>query len=356
MAVGGVITTDSFLYMTRKITTISGGTGGFMLLSGLKKHQIDISAIVAMADDGGSTGELRDELGVLPPGDVRQCLVALSGASDELRRLMKYRFTEGGLRGHNFGNLFISALEKTHKNFLEGIKTAMDILQTRGKVVPVTASNARLRMELCNGKIIEGEDAIDHANFQKVGVKEMTFGSRIKANPEAVRSILEAELVVIGPGDLYGSILSSLIIPEIARAMRDTPARVVFNVNLTNKKGHTEGFDVDDYVVAIEKYIGKGRIDFVIFNTKKPSAKLLKKYEAQEGKGFLVEFKKEKAQERKYRLIRGDFLKSGEAKYAKGDALAASRAFIRHDSDKIAETIMLLPELPRYEKVMKNML
>jgi uncharacterized cofD-like protein len=211
-------------------------------------------------------------------------------------------------------------------------------------------------MELCNGKIIEGEDAIDHAHFQKVGVKEMTFNSRIKANPEAVKSIFEADLVVIGPGDLYGSILASLIIPEIARAVHETHAPVVFNVNLTNKKGHTEGFDVDDYVSEIEKRIGKGRIDFVLFNTKKPSAKLLQKYEAQEGKGFMVEFNNEKEPERKYRLIRGDFLKSGEARYAKGDALAASRTFIRHDSDKIAETIMLLPKLAKYEKVMRDIL
>ena len=159
----------------KKITTISGGTGGFMLLSGLKKYDADISAIVSMSDDGGSTGELRDELGVLPPGDVRQCLVALSDASEELRALMTYRFSEGGLKGHSFGNLFISALEKTQNNFLDAIETAGDILKVKGRVVPVTGDDARLRMELKDGTLLEGEDVIDHGNFQKQGVKNLSF-------------------------------------------------------------------------------------------------------------------------------------------------------------------------------------
>jgi len=338
----------------KKIVTISGGTGGFMLLSGLKKYPADISAVVAMADDGGSTGELRDELGVLPPGDVRQCLVALSDASDDLRTLMNYRFSEGGLRGHNFGNIFLSALEKTHKDFLGGIDTAMDILKVKGRVIPVTGSDARLRLELCDGTIIEGEDAIDHANFQSKGVRKLSFDSHIKVNPKAVKAIMEADLVVIGPGDLYGSILANLIIPDIARAVRDTRAKVVFNVNLTNKRGHTNGFSVDDYVAAVEEHIGAGRIDFVTFNTKKPSPGLLKKYEEQEGKGFLVQFDKTKVPERKFRVICGDFLKNGEARKVKGDALAGSRSFIRHDSDKLVETIMLIPEFTKYEKVMRN--
>jgi len=342
--------------MTKKIVTISGGTGGYMLLSGLKKYTSDISAVVAMTDNGGSTGELRDELGVLPPGDVRQCLVALSEASTELRALMNYRFTEGGLKGHNFGNLFLSALEKTHKNFLEGIDTAMGILKVRGRVIPVTGSNADLVMELGNGKLIEGEDAIDHSLFQKEGVKKLFFKTKVKANPVAVQSILNADMVVIGPGDLYGSILANLILPEISEALKKTKAKIVFNANLTNKKGQTEGFDVDDYVTEIEKVIGKGCIDFVVFNTQKPAVKLLQKYKEQEGTGFLVEFHEKKKNDRSFRLIRGSFLKSGEAKGVKGDTLASSRSFIRHDSDKLAEIIMMIPELRKYDRIMRKMM
>jgi len=239
----------------KKITTISGGTGGFMLLTGLKKYDADISAIVAMADDGGSTGELRDELGVLPPGDVRQCLVALSDASEELRALMTYRFSEGGLKGHSFGNLFISALEKTQNNFLDAIETAGDILKVKGRVVPVTGDDARLRMELKDGTLLEGEDVIDHGNFQKQGVKKLSFNSKVRANPKAVESILSADVVVIGPGDLYGSVLANLIVPGISEALKKTHAKIIYNANLTNKKGHTTGFDVDDYVAAIEEVI-----------------------------------------------------------------------------------------------------
>lgn len=323
----------------KKIVTIGGGTGSFMLLSGLKKYPIELSAIVSMSDDGGATGVLRDELGVLPPGDVRQCLVALSDASDELRALMNYRFTDGGLKGHSFGNLFISALEKTHTNFLEGVRTAMDILKVKGEVIPVTGSDVHLRMELGDGTFLEGEDIIDHAHFQDRGVKNLSFREHVKANPRAVGKILNADMVVIGPGDLYGSILSNLIVPEIAKALRKTRATVVYNANLTNKKGHTSGFSVDDYVDAIENIIGKGCIDFVTFNTKKPAQKLIDKYSRQEGKGFLVEFDEAKNPKRTYRLIHGDFLKDGVPKKVKGDALAHTRSFIRHDADKLAKAI-----------------
>ncbi len=323
-----------------KVVTIGGGTGSFMLLSGLKKYPIELSAIVSMSDDGGASGVLRDELGVLPPGDVRQCLVALSDASDEMRALMNYRFANGGFKGHSFGNLFLSALEKTHKNFLEGVRTAMDILKVSGEVIPVTGSDVHLRMELGDGTFLEGEDIIDHAHFQDKGVKKLSFRERIKANPRAVGRILNADIVVIGPGDLYGSILANLIVPEIAKAIRKTRAKVIYNANLTNKKGHTSGFSVDDYADAIENAIGKGRIDFVTLNTKKPPEKLIQKYSRQEGKGFLAEFNEAKKPNRTYRLIRGDFLKDGIPKKAKGDALANSRSFIRHDADKLAKAIM----------------
>lgn len=336
----------------KKIVTIGGGTGSFMLLSGLKKYSLDIGAVVSMSDNGGSAGALRDELGVLPPGDVRQCLVALSDASDDLRSLMNYRFTEGGLKGHSFGNLFLSALEKTHKNFVEGIDTAMEILKVKGRVIPVTGSKAQLRLELSDGTFIEGEDDIDHAHFQKTGVKKLHFASRVKVNPVAVRVLQDADIITIGPGDLYGSVLANLIIPEVARTIRESRAPLVYNVNLTNKKGQTEGFDVDDYVDAIEEVIGRGRIDFVMYNTKRPVPKLLKKYEEQEGKGFMVKWNELKNPKRTYRLVQGDFLKSGEAKHTKGDALAGSRSYIRHDSEKLAKAIMLISELPEYENIL----
>jgi uncharacterized cofD-like protein len=154
-----------------------------------------------------------------------------------------------------------------------------------------------------------------------------------------VEKILDADVVVIGPGDLYGSILSNLIIPEVCEALRNTRAKIVYNVNLTNKKGQTSGFSVDDYVEVIEKTIGVGRVDFVSFNTEKPAQRLMEKYNRQEGKGFWVEFFEEQNPKRKYKLIRGDFLKKTAPKKVKGDMITLSRSFIRHDSEKIAREI-----------------
>ena len=166
----------------KKVVTIGGGTGSFTLLSGLKKYPIELSAIVSMADDGGSTGILRDELGVLPPGDVRQCLVALSDTPDMLRELMNYRFAEGGLEGHSFGNIFLSALEKITGDFGRGVEEASRILNFRGVVIPVTLSDVRLFMELENGDVLSGESEINVSKkFEKVGVKKVFFASHTES-------------------------------------------------------------------------------------------------------------------------------------------------------------------------------
>ncbi|MGC8815337.1 MAG: gluconeogenesis factor YvcK family protein [bacterium] len=156
----------------KKVVTIGGGTGSFVLLSGLKKYPIKLSAIVSMADNGGSTGILRDELGVLPPGDIRQCLVALSDSSNEMRKLMNYRFESGIFKGHSFGNLFLTVLEKINNNFLEAINQAGNILNIKGEIVPVTTSNVNLYMELKNGKILKGENEISlNKNILKKCIK-----------------------------------------------------------------------------------------------------------------------------------------------------------------------------------------
>jgi len=205
----------------KNIVTIGGGTGSFTLLSGLKKYPINISAIVSMADDGGSTGVLRDELGVLPPGDVRQCLVALSESSIELRELMNYRFESGGLRGHNFGNLFLSALEKINRSFTIGVDKASRILNVKGNVIPVTEKDTNLFMELKNGKVLNGEEEINH-NFdiEKIGISKNYLKPKAIANPKAVKAILDADLVIIGPGNHYCSIIPNFLVIGITEAIQ----------------------------------------------------------------------------------------------------------------------------------------
>ncbi|KKP96312.1 MAG: hypothetical protein US25_C0011G0010 [Candidatus Moranbacteria bacterium GW2011_GWE1_36_7] len=337
----------------KKVVTIGGGTGSFMLLSGLKKYPVDISAIVSMADDGGSTGVLRDELGVLPPGDVRQCLVALSDSSKALRELMNYRFEDGGLKGHNFGNLFLSALEKINGNFDKGVQEAEKILNIKGRVIPVTNDDARLFMLLKNGKILKGEISIGlNIEMQRIGLDKIYLSSNVRANPMAIKAIKEADVVVLGPGNYYCSIVPNLLVKGIADALKKTNAKIIYNCNLTNKKGQTDGFTLDDYAHDINKYIGKNRIDFVTYNTKKPTKNLVEEYEKQ--RELLVRFVRDKISNRSYRVVRGDMLAGKKIKYAKSDVLAAQRSFIRHDSDKLAKVLMMILELGEYENIIKE--
>lgn len=322
----------------KKIVTIGGGTGSFMLLSGLKKYPFEISAIVSMADDGGSTGILRDELGVLPPGDVRQCIVALSDSSKILRDLLTYRFENGGLKGHNFGNLFLSALEKLSGSFVKGVEEAGKILNVKGEIIPVTGQDARLYLQLNNKKIIKGEDQINHNyDIESVGLKKFCLSPRVKANPGAIKQILEADIIIIGPGNHYCSILPNLLVNGIPEAIIKSKAKVIYNCNLVNKKGHTEEFDLDKYVDSVNHYLGKDRIDYVTFNTKAPSKNAIKQYELK--KELLVKFNSKSKKNRNYKILKRDLLSDKKIEYSKADNLADHRTLIRHDSDKLAKLI-----------------
>ncbi len=338
----------------KKIVTIGGGTGSFTLLKGLKKYPVSLSAIVSMVDDGGSTGILRDELGVLPPGDIRQCLVALSESSRELRNLMNYRFEEGGLKGHNFGNIFLSALEKINGNFSKGVEEAIKILNVKGEVIPVTSKDTNLFIRLKNGKILKGENEINH-NFEieKVGIKEIYLSPQAKANQKAVRRILEADLIIIGPGNYYCSIVPNFLVEGISEAIKKSKAKVVFNCNLVNKKGQTEKFDLDEYIKRVNGLIGRERIDFATFNIQKPSENLIKKYKSQ--RELLIKMKKNK-HKMSYKVIRANMLSRKTATYSQADSLANIRSFIRHDEDELSKILMMILEIGDYENIIKEMI
>ncbi|QQR77643.1 MAG: YvcK family protein [Candidatus Moraniibacteriota bacterium] len=340
---------------TKRIVTIGGGTGSFTLLQGLKRHPFRLSAVVSMADDGGSTGVLRDELGVLPPGDVRQCLVALSQSSEKMRELMNYRFDNGGLKGHSFGNLLLSALEKMEGSFSEGVRRAMEILKVCGEVIPVTNEDAHLEMRLSDGTMLCGENEINHAEtLQEVGIEKFSFAKSVRASALAVKRIGEADAIVIGPGNFYCSLLPNVLIRTCARAIRDSSARVIFVANLTNKRGHTSGWSVDDFVRELEKYIGRGRVDFVVWNVRKPNKELVRKYEEQEGEGMLVTFDQDAILNRTYRVLRADVVSDRASVVREGDVIAATRAFIRHDSDRLAQAIAFLVTLDSKKRVIHD--
>lgn len=203
----------------KNIVTVGGGTGSYTILSGLKNLPgIFLTALVSMSDDGGSTGILRDELGVLPPGDVRQCLVALSEHSDIVRELMNYRFNEGTLKGHSFGNIFLAALEKVTGDFVKGVEIASEILKVNGKVIPITSDKAELTITLLNGKILDGENKIQDANTQNVGIKDIFYKNGVKLNKHARETILKADYIILGREIIIVQlfpILSSMVLKKL---------------------------------------------------------------------------------------------------------------------------------------------
>ena len=322
----------------KTIVTIGGGTGQFVVLSGLKefrkKFNFSLKAIVSMADDGGSTGRLRDELGVLPPGDIRQCLVALSESSLTMRKLFNWRFKKGSLKGHSLGNLFLSALEGMTGSLEKAIEEISSVFRIQGEVIPVTLEKIDLVAQLNNSQIIYGEHNINTSKkIKKVGIKKLCLSHTARANSKAKEAIKKADLIVIGPGNLYCSLIPNFLVKGIVESLKESSAKKILVVNLMNKIGHTDGFFVDDYLKIIEKYTFPKMIDIVIYNQKNPSPLLLEKYK-KEGKP--PKFRKVKGISAKFY---GFNLLSKEI-YQKDPADSLSRTLIRHDPKKLAQAIL----------------
>lgn len=321
-----------------KIAVIGGGTGSFTLLSSLKHYTKHVTALVNMADDGGSTGMLRDELGVLPPGDVRQCLVALS-ESEQVRDLFNYRFDTGSLEGHAFGNLFLTALEKMTGSFASAVETAGEVLNITGEVHPVTLDKVTLVMKQNDGTVTEGEFQIGHADFGISKRPDMTLiPADAKLNPAAEQAIMDADIVVIAPGNIYGSLAPALVVPGISKALNSTKAKKVYVCNLVTKPGQTDDFDVADFADEIERF-GAFTLDYVLYNEDKPSKYLLERYA--KDKEFGVSYDTDKLKNKHYTAIGGTFIsKQRTAPSDTADPIAHTRTLIRHDADAIAKQLM----------------
>lgn len=318
----------------KKVVTIGGGTGQFALLLGLKRQPVDISAIVTMFDSGGSTGRLRDELGVLPPGDVRQCLIALGESGSLMRKLFMHRYSNGGLEGHNFGNLFISTLEKITGSIDKALDAAAIVLNIKGRVIPVSLNKAHIIATLADGATCESEAVLDDCDtVGHGGVVGMTLKPKARAHPKALEAIREADMIVVGPGDLYTSLIPIFLVGGIAEAFRKSRAKKVYIASLMNRHDHASGFDVATYVSMLESFIGeKDAFDVVLYNTKKPPKSLLRKYA---GEGEPVPLGKTKG---KYKVVKADLLSDGVAKRPKSDK--AHRSLIRHEPNKLARALM----------------
>lgn len=321
------------------VVTIGGGTGHSVLLEGLKKHPVKLTAIVSMADDGGSGGMLRDELGVLPPGDVRMCLVALSSAPETMRELFQYRFEDGFMSGHTLGNMFLSALEKTTGSFTKAVATAGQILKVYGRVVPVSEEDMRLLVTLKDDTVLRGEHYLnDNEEVREKGVSKVTLEKEATATAEALNAIAHADLVVLGPGGLYDSLLPPLFVRGIPEAIRASSAKVIYVGNLTNKKGQTENLTAHDYTDILNKNLESSRIDTLLFRSVDPDEDLLRRYEEQEGEGTLVTCPNLKSVS--YEVVFADILANEAPQHSKADTIAKSRSLIRHDSNKLARAIM----------------
>lgn len=319
----------------KKIVIVGGGTGSYVILSGLKNlKDVSLVALVSMSDNGGSTGVLRDELGVLPPGDVRKCLIALSEHTEVVRKLMDYRFSEGKLSGHTFGNILLAALEKVTGNFAEGVLIASEILKVKGVVIPITKDKADLSASFLDGTLMDGETKIDRADLQNLGIDKVFYKNNVELNENAGRAILEADYIIFGPGDYYTSIIPNIIVSGFKEAMQKSAAKIILPINLINKRGHTINWKASDYVKTMEKYLGKP-VDFILINNEMPSKEQEKYYKITEGDGVLVEDDLKEDS----RIIRASLLSHVFFPNDKADKLEDTRSFIRHDARKLAECI-----------------
>lgn len=260
------------------MVALGGGTGLSSLLKGLKELPVELTAIVTVTDDGGSSGRLRKELQILPPGDIRNCLVALSRSESLLSRLFQYRFGEGGeIEGHSFGNLFIAAMTGVIGDFSSAVREASNILAIKGHVIPVTNDNVQLVAQFEDGSEITGETAICEARKR---ISRIQLVPSPGANQEALSAIDDANMIVMGPGSLYTSIIPNLLVPSVAEHINRSDVKVVYICNVMTQPGETDGFSAADHVNAILTKTQLQRIDIVVVNSRRASRSLMERYEA----------------------------------------------------------------------------
>jgi len=323
------------------IVVIGGGTGTFVVLSGLKNFtEFNITALVSSTDSGGSTGILRDEFGILPPGDLRQCLVALSTLDPKvisLRDLFNYRFDRGGegIKGHSFGNLFLTALTDITKSEIKAIKIAKKILKVRGDVFPITLNKCNLCAEYENGEILCGEHEIDEPKYPhncNLRIKKVFLDKNAEIYSEAKKRILNADIILIGPGDLYTSLIANLVVNGVSESISESKGKFIYVVNLVTKFGQTTNYTAKDHLDEITKY-AKKEPDFVFINSSKLPDDILEKYRLENAFPVIDDLPNNQKN-----IVRGDFLASEIIKKHKGDILR--RSLIRHDGYKISREIL----------------
>lgn len=324
---------ESLIYEKRllvkgpKIVVIGGGTGLSTMLRGLKYYTSNITAIVTVGDDGGGSGALREDLGMLPPGDIRNCILALADTEPIMEDLLQYRFKDGRLKNQSFGNLFLAAMAGISDNFEEAVQKMSSVLAVTGKVIPVTLDNMKLLAKFENGNIVEGESQIpEEAIKQNSRIEELRINPEdAKPLREALEAIKEADAIVMGPGSLYTSITSNLLVKDIAKEVRRSNAIKIYISNIMTQPGETTGFKVSDHLKVLRKYGGKDIVDYAIVNTGEITEELKEKYQ-QEG-AELVKFDEEDINSLGIKVVGDNLVK-------------IKNGTVKHDSDKLAEVLV----------------
>lgn len=326
-----------------RVVTIGGGTGLSVLLRGLKKYTSNITAIVTVSDDGGSSGMLREDMGILPPGDIRNCIVALANTEPIMEQLMQYRFKEGSLKGQSFGNLFIAALNDICGSFDGAVREVGNVLAVTGKVLPVTLENVILYAELEDGTVVKGESQIP--------IKQQAINKRIKqvfirpsnckALPEALQAIKEADAIILGPGSLYTSIIPNFLVKNIAKTVNHSAAIKIYVCNIMTQQGETIGYSLSEHLTAINGHADKLVIDYAIVNTGEIPESLIGKYETEGASPVVIDYNA--VRDLNIRMVEGNFVN-------------IENGFLRHNFNALAECIFQLINEEKLQKDKKRLL
>ncbi len=326
-----------------KVVVIGGGTGLSVLLRGLKHYTSNITAIVTMADNGGGSGILREDLGMLPPGDLRSCILALSNTEPIMERLLQYRFEEGTLKGQNFGNLLIAAMVGISNNFEEAIERVNDIFAVTGKVLPATTTSINLWGTLKNGTQVHGESELPRKALAEKSPIQTVGLIPADAPPlqEAVRAVCEADLIVLGPGSLFTSVIPNLLIPELAEKIENSAVPKVYICNLMTQPGETDQLSVWDHVEAILRHTSEKMITAVMVNTGVVPIDIQNKYQ-REGAHLIT-------------LVQDDLeaLKNSGIKIYDDDFVEIRSNYLRHDATHLSRSLLSLVDELHYPRAVK---
>ncbi|GMQ63076.1 gluconeogenesis factor YvcK family protein [Vallitalea maricola] len=312
-----------------KIVTMGGGTGLSTMLRGLKKYTENLTAIVTVSDNGGSSGILRRELDMLPPGDIRNCILALAETEPIMEKVFQYRFTEGSLSGQNFGNLFLAALNGIFGSFEQAIEKTSEVLAVKGKVLPVTIQNVELCALFDDSVIVEGEsEIVQRCKNDRKNIKDVwLYPKNPKPYDKVIEDINEADILVLGPGSLYTSIIPNLLVRDIAQVIKESKPTVIYVSNIMTQPGETDDYNLTDHINVVEKYLGKGIIDYIIVNNQEIPSEILELY-IEDG-AIPVTYNKKLLKDKGIKVLEAPLLR-----------ILSGTTLIRHNSDKLAEVII----------------